>query len=218
MVIGFCGKAGSGKTFAGEHVSNLLGKKSIQVALADPLKIICQSVFGFTNEQLYGPSEARSQEHPNYPGVTARRALQTLGTEWGRALAPDIWVNLVLQRCASLSQFYDHFVVTDVRFKNEVDAIVNNGGIVIKLVRDGVSEPVSLVQRIIGSFRNRWQSHQSETEIDGIDDSSFSLVMHVPEGVGNFRALLTQWAFNAGLMDTVGMPAIDHTKQLELSP
>jgi hypothetical protein len=54
--------------------------------------------------------------------TTVRRILQVVGTEWGRALYPDLWVNALFVTLTERS------VITDVRFENEVAAIHDFGG------------------------------------------------------------------------------------------
>lgn len=64
MIVGLSGVAGSGKDF----IADLLVKNHgfVKVALADPLKRICQDVFEFSEEQLWGPSEKRNQPDKRY--------------------------------------------------------------------------------------------------------------------------------------------------------
>ena len=65
--------------------------------------------------------------------LTPRLMLQLMGTECGREiLHPDIWVN------ATLGAYHpnDKWIITDVRFPNEIDRIEKLGGIVIRVVRD----------------------------------------------------------------------------------
>jgi hypothetical protein len=77
-----------------------------KVAFADPLKRVCQDIFKFSAEQLWGPSEMRNVpdtryrrepegECPSY--LTPRHTLQQLGTEWGRQCYPLIWVEYALR-------------------------------------------------------------------------------------------------------------------------
>jgi len=54
--------------------------------------------------------------------TTVRRILQIVGTEWGRALHRNLWVN------ALLVTLNDRSVITDVRFVNEVAAIHEHDG------------------------------------------------------------------------------------------
>jgi hypothetical protein len=64
--------------------------------------------------------------------LTPRIILQTLGTEWGRRLSPNVWVDSLFGRIA-----YDlenkHHVITDCRFEHK--AISDRGGITILLTR-----------------------------------------------------------------------------------
>lgn len=95
MLIGITGRASSGKS----TVANLLVRNHgfAEVGLADPLKRICREVFLFTDIQLWGPSSERDKPDTRYDGLTPRRALQTLGSEWGRALYENVWVDNALR-------------------------------------------------------------------------------------------------------------------------
>lgn len=58
---------------------------------------------------------------------TARYALQTLGTDYGRkAVGPDVWVNLCLKEIHEDEPAFA--VITDGRFANEVAAVQAAGG------------------------------------------------------------------------------------------
>lgn len=108
-IIGICGRAGAGKTTAGEVLVKNFG--FVAVSLADPLKRICKEVFQFTDEQLWGPSEKRNEPDKRFPNsfssanegrwpqgwLTPRYALQRLGTEWGRDCYPDVWVDYAMR-------------------------------------------------------------------------------------------------------------------------
>lgn len=95
MLIGITGRASSGKsTVAGILVRN---HGFVEVGLADILKRVCRDVFDFTHTQLWGPSEERNKPDTRYGGLTPRLALQTLGTEWGRALYENVWIDHALR-------------------------------------------------------------------------------------------------------------------------
>ena len=119
MIVGICGKAGSGK----DTTADILVKDHgfVKVAFSDPLKRICRDIFDFSYEQLWGPSEKRNEPDRRYSRLvpkidgtlaelietvqpmknewylTPRFALQQLGTEWGRNCYPDIWVEYALR-------------------------------------------------------------------------------------------------------------------------
>ncbi len=86
--------------------------------------------------------------------LTARRALQTLGTEFGRSADRDVWIRYAVRtmvpRIAAGGAYSRRFgivgtgrfvthgvVIPDVRFENEADAIHAAGGKVIAVHRPG---------------------------------------------------------------------------------
>jgi hypothetical protein len=71
------------------------------------------------------------------PELSPRLCLQTLGTEWGRSIAPDIWIDYTLRRIEQLQVPQQTVVISDVRFPNEAKRIQEEGT-VIQVVRPGV--------------------------------------------------------------------------------
>jgi len=68
-----------------------------------------------------------------------RRLLQVYGTEVGReTMGKNVWVNLAKKKIHPNGKY----VITDVRFPDEVDAIRELGGSLIKIIRPGF-EPVN---------------------------------------------------------------------------
>ena len=78
---------------------------------------------------------------------SARRLLQTLGTEWGRSIDRGIWVKMALNE---VDETKDTFF-TDCRFISEAEAIKARGGFVVRVVRPGLVST---------------DPHQSEVEMD----------------------------------------------------
>lgn len=139
MIIGLVGRAGSGKDTVGGMISRHLGNVHL-LSFATPLKQFCRDVFDFSDEQLYGPSECRNAPDPRYPRadgtcLSPREALQTLGTEWGRACWPDVWATLGVRRAQGYHKAGHHAVFTDCRFINEAKAIRSMGGEVWRICR-----------------------------------------------------------------------------------
>lgn len=137
-LIALAGRAGSGKN----AVASMLGAH--EISFAEPLKQICQQVFAFSDAQLFGPSSERNRPDYRYPlpaggHLTARHALQTLGTEWARACYENVWADLGVRRALE----YLHagpgrvVVITDCRFLNEARAVRSAGGEVWRVVRPG---------------------------------------------------------------------------------
>ena len=72
--------------------------------------------------------------------LTPRWVLQTLGTEFGRAVTPDVWVAYGLKDAADrLSRGAGIVVITDTRFLNEARTICEAGGAVWHIIRSSAS-------------------------------------------------------------------------------
>lgn len=56
------------------------------------------------------------------PEKKDRSLLQWLGTEWGRSIDPNIWVNVAINRIKSIPET-ENVYVTDCRFENEEKAL-----------------------------------------------------------------------------------------------
>lgn len=74
---------------------------------------------------MYEGNGCKTCDDSGRVGLTPRQALQTLGTEWGRGIDEDIWVDYALRRADSLLRGRDLYAVliTDVRFLNEARAL-----------------------------------------------------------------------------------------------
>lgn len=67
-----------------------------------------------------------------------RQFLQNLGVAARDVLDPDIWVKSALPEDWTWNPEYQRVVFTDVRFKNEIDFITINGGLIVRIERPGV--------------------------------------------------------------------------------
>lgn len=118
-------------------------------SFADVLKQdICMNVLGLTRDQCYGSDEAKN----SYTGMlwedrpmTPRDIMQFIGTDIFRKLQPNIWVDATMRKIQSDNSKIA--VITDCRFPNEVSAIQNNQGKVVRLSRapfesDHISETI----------------------------------------------------------------------------
>lgn len=136
-LIGIVGRAGAGKDTIASFIPN-----ARKFSFADPLKEFCAEVFDWPRETLWGPSELRNRPDPRYTRengtpLTPRYALQTLGTDWGRACDPDVWVRLGIRRAqAWLASNEGVAVFADCRFVNEARAIREAGGQVWRVERE----------------------------------------------------------------------------------
>ncbi len=131
-----------------------------------------------------GPDRERAIEHAKrntyqaedgvtYEGyLTPRLILQTLGTEWGRRIHADIWVDSCWNNIIAQTETpWQKWVITDCRFKNEIQGIRRRGGVIVKLLRgfDEAKER-SLV-------KGNTDVHQSEAELLSIPDIEFDYLL-----------------------------------------
>lgn len=137
MIYAICGLAGSGKDTFGRMLRDESPGCTKGMSFAMPMKHMLDTLGIFSTEALFGPSEARNEESEIIPGLTARHALQTLGTEWGRALHPEFWIRIALRDAKSFEEDGCTVVFTDLRYLNEANAVREAGGVIIRVERDG---------------------------------------------------------------------------------
>jgi len=133
-IIGFGHQMQVGKDTAAEFLVKKHDFKCMK--FADTLKEVCCTVFGWDRQQLED-SDFKEMED-RFWEITPRRALQLVGTDAMRNnIRHDIWVKALERRIRST--WHRNYVITDVRFPNEADAIRKWGGHVIRIDRPGFS-------------------------------------------------------------------------------
>lgn len=141
MIIGFVGFIGSGKDTAADYLVNTHGFR--RDSFANTLKDAVAHVFGWDRTLLEGRTkEAREWREQvdtwwaarlNMPKLTPRWILQYWGTDVCRvAFHDDIWIASLENKMRKTG---DNIVISDVRFPNEIKAIHNAGGQVIRVKR-----------------------------------------------------------------------------------
>lgn len=141
MIIGFVGFIGSGKDTAADYLVNFHGFR--RDSFANTLKDAVSAVFGWDRVLLEGRTkearEWREQVDPWWaerlgkPNLTPRWILQYWGTEVCRnGFHDDIWIASLENK---MRKTKDNIVISDVRFPNEIKAIHNAGGIVVRVKR-----------------------------------------------------------------------------------
>lgn len=66
--------------------------------------------------------------------INKRKFLSTLGTDWGRKLNKNLWVNY-FDKTTNLNKTV---IIDDVRFENEIQYVLQKGGIWIILLKDNL--------------------------------------------------------------------------------
>lgn len=141
MIVGFVGLIGSGKDTAADLLVNDFGFK--RDSFANTLKDAVSNIFHWDRDMLQGLSaESRAwreevddwwAERLGIPHLTPRWVLQFFGTDVCRDnFSNDIWVASLERK---LMQSKDNIVISDVRFANEIHAIKDAGGTIVRLQR-----------------------------------------------------------------------------------
>lgn len=143
-IIAFAGRKQSGKTTCSIAVASYFngfvqpfnGAKIYN--FADPLKKdICMNILGLTYEQCYGEDMDKNTTTDiewNGAKLTAREVMQFVGTDVFRKMKHDVWAGATINKI--LSEQPNLAIIADCRFPNEVEAVKNAGGLVIKLNRN----------------------------------------------------------------------------------
>lgn len=136
ILVGFSGKAKSGKDTAADIVKKELEKLGYTVEIrgfASALKELLIDKLHFPPEMMYDQNH-KNDIHPAF-GISGRQAMQIVGTEMFRnKFHSDTWVKL-LEHYANNSTV-DYLLITDVRFYNEAEFIISNSGFLFNIVRD----------------------------------------------------------------------------------
>lgn len=124
ILVGITGRAGAGKDTIADYLVRERG--FIKLSFAGPLKAMLAAA------GMPEPADRAAKEQP-VPGFdfTWREAAQKLGTEWGRALDPEIWTKVVEQQIRHADSQCLRVVLSDVRFENEAAMIRRRGGRVL---------------------------------------------------------------------------------------
>lgn len=136
-LVALSGAAGAGKTTVADYL--VLHYGYTRIKFAGPLKDMLRSI-GLTHNEIEGTAKQEPSEM--LCGRTPRYVMQTLGTEWGRDLiGENLWVNLWQRRVTAFAAENPNakFVVDDMRFANELEAIQQLGGTRITVHRPTVS-------------------------------------------------------------------------------
>ncbi len=139
MIVGLVGFIGSGKGTVADIMTTEHGfsKESFAGGVKDAASVI----FGWDRKLLEGDTEESRawRETPDEYwseklgySLTPRYALQLMGTEAGRnVFHKNLWVHNMERRCDPKR----NYVIADVRFPNEIEAIKKGGGMIIRVRR-----------------------------------------------------------------------------------
>lgn len=160
MKIALGGKMGSGKDTFYDYIKDKYNFK--QVSFAEPLYQImyyAQDICGFQK-------------------VKDRKFLQFLGTEWGRSINNNCWIDIVHNKTKNSTTI--NWCLTDLRFENEFNYLKNNNWILIKIQRDNIDK----LRKGTGTT-----THLSEIGLDNISNDEWNFII-------NNNSSLEEYYFN----------------------
>ena len=138
-LIGISGYIGSGKDTAGDIMKDILGEGWEVKKFAGKLKRIASILTGIPVKRFEDQEFKKSFLGPEWGNelMSVRELLQKLGTEAMRdGLHKNTWVNALFTDANSRSKW----IITDLRFKNEFEAIKKRDGVTIRISRDSRSK------------------------------------------------------------------------------
>lgn len=183
-LFGLGGLARAGKDTVADYLVS--GYGFVKIGMSDPLWDVLLTLdpvveFVYTGLEHVTPerrvsdildmlNDDRTEAKSQFPEI--RRLLQVLGTEVGRAIDEDLWVNLMLDKVTETMNRGSSVVVTGIRFPNELEAIGAAGGWTVWVERaaEGVGAG----------------NHASETSVE---DADFEILI---ENNGTLGALYHQ--------------------------
>jgi hypothetical protein len=196
-LIVLSGEAGAGK----DSIAKLLVEQHgwQLYSLAVPLKRFVADMFGFTDEQLYGPSSARNAPDPRWAGlkcptcsgrgervhvacercngkgeieISPRTTLQPLGYEYLHHMVhPDVLTRRATPDIKALLDAGTSVVVNDARFQVDRDNLHDWLG--------GCRVNVSSVRTQGRKEKEAWRKHKGENDLP--TDESVEYVIHNDE-------------------------------------
>lgn len=182
MIVGFVGLIGAGKDTAADYLVNYHGFR--RDSFASTLKDAVANIFGWDRVLLEGRTkqarEWREQKDEWWSkrlgkDITPRYILQQWGTEVIRnGFHDDMWVASLENK---MRKTKDDIVISDVRFPNEIAAIRNAGGIVIRVKRGPEPEWFEDAKNVNAGIRKMgWAIGKANLEKSGVHASEYSWV------------------------------------------
>jgi len=134
-LIGVTGLIGSGKDTVANLIIAWRPRQLRRYSFARPLKEGVKAMFGWDDEII--EDRAKKEAVDEFWGFTPRKAMQLLGTEYGRnLLRDDLWIKAAERfHLRSLEQSQGT-IITDVRFENEAAWVRSQPDSVLIHVKD----------------------------------------------------------------------------------
>lgn len=173
VILLISGKQGSGKSTLAQRLENHIMGDQLSPSMfqklrfAQPLYEMHDEIRKILKQYNYGNYDYSKKDGP---------LLQMLGTEWGRKIDDNIWVQLLTNRLIDLEE-NTIVSVEDCRFENEFDAFNSYP----KVLRVRLECDRYLRKQRCSMWREN-DNHPSETGLDNyVEQNKFDLVIHTDQ-------------------------------------
>ena len=191
MIIGISGKAGSGKDTAAKMLEVLYANPDISyedfanrkyknfadiqvMHFADILKETVRALFGI------GEWETNTQEGKkvtiSWIGKTVRELLQKVGQGLRDAIDPDLWIKALFAN----TEGWSNYIIADVRYPNELEAIKERDGVLIRINRNGVGAGNHSSETALDDYKE-WDVHiENNNSIEDLFEAMRIFIKNYP--------------------------------------
>ena len=169
MIIGISGKAGSGKDTAAKMLEVLYANPDISyedfvnkryknfadiliVHFADSLKETAQVLFRISEWETN--TQEGKKTTINWIGKTVRELLQGIGQGLRDAIDFDLWVKILFAN----TKGWSNYIIADVRYPNEIKAIKERNGILLRIDRKGAGAGNHSSETALDDYKE-WDVH-----------------------------------------------------------
>ena len=192
-IIGLVGLIGSGKGTVADY---LVAKHQFRnISFANHLKDAVAAVFGWPRYLLEGDTEYSRKwrdeidewwaERLNMPNLTPRWVLQYWGTDVLRKnFHDDIWIASLEYQL--LGEAQSHFVISDVRFPNEIEMIKRLGGEIWRIQRGKAPEWMAINYEDFRDLRRHMTLYHKD-----VHPSEWSWILNKPDVIINNDSVIS---------------------------
>jgi len=157
-------------------------------SFADLLKKdVCINILGLNYEQCYGTDEDKNSlthlKWEDVPGkydkigfMTGREVLQIIGTDIFRKMYSNVWADALMRRIKADGTMLA--LISDIRFPNEVFAVQEMGGIVVRLTRDPCEADAHVSEKALDKENFDWEKFNLVIDNSKMDIHKQNLAMY----------------------------------------
>lgn len=129
--------------------------------------------------QILGTEAGRNIIHPNIWVNALFSKYKQKGGRWDYKRVDNVWVKGVTEKVAKsfgkgnfrqLPLVYPNWIITDMRFPNELKAVKDRGGITIRINRNKwVENDNPVIEQVLNTTKDFSKEHPSETALDNAE-------------------------------------------------